>query len=350
VTKQRNPKVYCVKPKRLPPTSQSQPSTSNRSTEKADEKLKRSSYFLKSDKPSKVVKIFVSGKPPRTAEKIQHIPEKVTPPGNQNVDDSTRPTSNFPGGITNASVLDMTIQGLHILTPDFSEEVAEVESSSSRSIENPRLPTPEPSTTFAKPLPSSFYRRKILKLQGAKLMKKSKILMYKCGQCGKVLTGGAQSLKSHMASHLNLRNHLCQTCGKTFNDSKALRRHSLTHGGEKKYLCDQCPMAFLQAGRLTRHLKTHTGEKPVVCDVCGMRFADNRRLKSHSVIHSEERPLRCTFCPKTFRRPDHLVAHTRIHTGIKPYKCDPCGKSWVQIGSLIFHNRTHHGIVKEKDN
>lgn len=52
----------------------------------------------------------------------------------------------------------------------------------------------------------------------------------------------------------------------------------------------------LQALSLLRH----------ICDDCGKAFQNNSALQKHVLIHSNRREYRCHYCNKGFKRHDHL--------------------------------------------
>ena len=51
------------------------------------------------------------------------------------------------------------------------------------------------------------------------------------------------NLTRHSISHTDLKQYVCETCGKTFKDRGALKQHTFSHG-TADYPCDICGQRF----------------------------------------------------------------------------------------------------------
>lgn len=145
-----------------------------------------------------------------------------------------------------------------------------------------------------------------------------------------------------MRKHTGERPCICNTCGKTFIDSRLLNSHMKTHSKVKPYKCGVCQRQFTHQSTLTSHRRIHTGEKPYVCRTCGKSFVQSSNLSLHMRTHSGVKPYKCETCGRAFASSSTLITHNRTHTGIKPYKCGMCGKAFARL-DLTAHIRTHTG-------
>ena len=91
------------------------------------------------------------------------------------------------------------------------------------------------------------------------------------------------------------------------------------------FTCDTCGKSFAQSRGFILHERTHTGVKPFSCDACGKSFIDACGLKVHQRTHTGVKSFTRDACGKSFSQSSNLRQHEIIHTGVKPYKCDTCG-------------------------
>lgn len=73
---------------------------------------------------------------------------------------------------------------------------------------------------------------------------------------------------------------LFRDCRCRFGRKENIKSHVQTHLNDRQYVCDRCGKDFVRGHDLKRHLKTHSGKKPFAC-ACGASFARQDALTRH---------------------------------------------------------------------
>ena len=96
--------------------------------------------------------------------------------------------------------------------------------------------------------------------------------------------------------------------------------------------------------RLKNHINTVHLNLPEIrnyfCDTCGKSFKDSRQLKIHvKALHIQARDHICTTCGNSFKTRGTLMKHREIHSDIYSYICPfaPCEKKFKQSATLYRH-------------
>ena len=90
---------------------------------------------------------------------------------------------------------------------------------------------------------------------------------FKCDKCPKAFAR-AHQLAVHSPVHTGERAHLCSECGNSFSSVSSLIDHrKRRHLDIRNHKCETCPKTFFTRQELHAHNRTHTGEKPFQCTV-----------------------------------------------------------------------------------
>ena len=120
---------------------------------------------------------------------------------------------------------------------------------------------------------------------------KSKPTLYKCDfESCDYITRLKIRLKNHInIVHLNLpeiRDHFCETCGKSFKEPKQLRTHmDNVHTTKRDHTCTTCGNCFKTNEMLRRHVKIHSDVYSYVCPFppCEKKFKQSATLYRHKL-------------------------------------------------------------------
>lgn len=145
-----------------------------------------------------------------------------------------------------------------------------------------------------------------------------------------------------------LKQHMCERCGKVFKSSSVLKDHRYTHidKAQLPFACDEdgCCKRFSNKEKLKIHMLRHAGIKKFICPHCGTRKTTHNELKIHINYHTLERTWPCNFCPKVCNSAGNLKMHVRnIHERVKDYPCCFCERTFAKADTRKYHEMTHTG-------
>jgi len=154
-----------------------------------------------------------------------------------------------------------------------------------------------------------------------------------------------------MYRHTGERRYQCTVCEKNFFRNSHLKTHMLSHQNKRDHICNfnngVCQKSFLTKQKLTRHLKTHTDHHPYQCTECGEKFRKLNTLKTHQFTHRSDGNQAKYFCNcgLVFDTKNSLRQHKRkIHDPKKTYQCDinGCQQNFVNYKDYRLHGKTEH--------
>ena len=174
-----------------------------------------------------------------------------------------------------------------------------------------------------------------------------------CEKCGKGF-----NQKTLLRQHFNFRHtskpkeFVCKLCKTAFELKKTLQEHNnrLHNSKDSKYLCDVCSRGFWHWGEFTLHRASHTGLKPFKCGRCGVKaFACAERLTKHLESCGKMNSVDCTKCGKLFSNERNLATHvSEVHDKEIQIECPLCIESvYYSTGGYYSHMRTKHNIGRK---
>lgn len=167
-----------------------------------------------------------------------------------------------------------------------------------------------------------------------------------CDECGKTFNN-RNNLTSHLSSHS--KKFHCEICDKQFRSSTVLRIHKRLHSGDLPFICSYCNRAFHSNTLLKIHIRVHTGEKPYRCTYCNASFGRHDRITNHVVrVHEPHRLLVCLSCGEKFVFRHQLREHASHHTGLKPHQCPQCDRCYRTQSLLSNHRQQKHNRWKQQ--
>ncbi|KAH8292839.1 hypothetical protein KR054_012205 [Drosophila jambulina] len=167
--------------------------------------------------------------------------------------------------------------------------------------------------------------------------KRNKLAGKKCPNCLEVFDA-PQGLAQHRAEVHPDDNHVCLSCGSSFQSAQALGRHTRS-----------CQPLSTTSGASSLHaIKSASAYS---CDKCSFQSQYESDLIYHRFFHTRpgtigrDELLQCPLCPKHFKK-HSLRAHLRNHTNEKIFECKECHQKFARRHNLKNHVATMHGDGK----
>ncbi|XP_048482792.1 transcription factor Ouib [Plutella xylostella] len=162
-------------------------------------------------------------------------------------------------------------------------------------------------------------------------------------------------LKKKEKKPKELKQHLCESCGKEFDSLIRLKYHMVIHENVFPFACDKCPYKGRTKNTLVTHMKSHLpySERTLCCPHCSKKTTTTSNMNSHiRRVHTNngERNFKCTRCEKDFKNNADLKRHFNVvHENMGTTKCQICYKVFNKK-NLRKHLWRVHKIQKEKSN
>lgn len=230
--------------------------------------------------------------------------------------------------------------------------------------------------------------KNIMSLRLHSLQIHTRCCLFKCSDCGKVISNN-KSFINHVRTHkkglrycceycnkrfmnytylkshhskIHKENHdtTCHNCGSNFENIEQLHDHivlysrklkrrpmkSEKHDFSEDLKCEHCSKEFKSRSNLQQHKVIHMERsRDFSCHICGKMFFTKGTLSTHMMTHDETKPFKCEFCPLTFRARGNLQSHISLHSGAKPFVCEQCGKSFRVKRHLKSHSIIHTDLM-----
>lgn len=166
----------------------------------------------------------------------------------------------------------------------------------------------------------------------------------------------ASGLDTHLRTHLENNDLICQFCNKKFTLIQDLELHETTHLQEE-FVCIECRNSFKAKDLVLMHFKkSHLVDSR--CEICNLEFKTNSSINKHfmthtivNVINKTVNYFTCVFCQKEYGSKVSLQRHILfVHCKKTPHMCEQCGFTACNEVSLRKHVEVEHQDTGKLEN
>lgn len=140
-------------------------------------------------------------------------------------------------------------------------------------------------------------------------------LKYKCPECSANFEKIYEIFKhsnEHSISEISTeapKDYICEICQKPCKNLTRYKDHIKTHDKKWPRKCSYCDKIIDKRGDYNLHMsQEHEDLKEFVCNLCGKRFFHQKNLTTHMGIHTGERKFMCDICGWKFQAQNNLVS------------------------------------------
>ena len=143
--------------------------------------------------------------------------------------------------------------------------------------------------------------------------------------------------------------HQCSICGSVYKKKEYLSLHVRNvHDQLRNHLCNDCGKGFVSSSKLNYHIAIHHAPCTEVCQLCPEDGKNGRKLyraltlKEHmKEVHNKDK--QCPLCDYATYQPNQLAIHYRTkHLKYLQFRCKTCTNSFTTIWNAKAHYQQVH--------